>query len=297
MGIEFLKDYERMVNQGIVKAMERIRQKDESGSVMAEGMEYALLAGGKRIRPAFCLMGARIAGLDQDRALDFAVAIEFIHTYSLVHDDLPGMDDDDLRRGQPTCHIRYGEGEAILIGDALLTHGIGLMLEPVEGVSPERQLKAVRAMVDAIGVNGMIGGQAADILLESSGEGGEAALKYIHRHKTGSLLTASLLSGAILGGLEEAGLEKLKEYGEAFGLAFQITDDILDQISTTEELGKPIGSDEKNAKLTYPSLYGLERSREMAAYEVERCRKAAAGFGATGEQLSGLAGYLLERRK
>lgn len=301
MSLEFLKEYGALADRGILSAVDRIRQKDGSGSVMVEGMEYALMAGGKRIRPIFCMLGAEIAGLPREQVLDFAAAIEFIHTYSLVHDDLPGMDDDDLRRGQPTCHVKYGEGEAILIGDALLTHGIGLMLEGLEGIPPARTLKAARTMVEAIGVYGMIGGQAADILQERGDREGhasaEAALRYIHRHKTGCLLEASLLSGAILGGLDGEALEGLREYGEAFGLAFQITDDILDLTSTSEELGKPIGSDERNDKLTYPSLYGLERSREMAAFEVQRCRQAAAGYGTPGRHLEALAEYLLERRK
>lgn len=297
MSLEFLKNYEATINESILRNLNKIRDLDKSNSVILEGMEYALLAGGKRIRPAFCIIGALIGGLEIDKVLDFASGIEFIHTYSLVHDDLPGMDDDDLRRGKPTCHIKYGVGEAVLIGDSLLTHGISLLLKPIDGVNIENQFKAVQLMIDSIGLTGMIGGQAADLLQEKSGQGNLETLEYIHKHKTGKLLEGSLLSGVILAGAEEKIQADLLAFGQGFGLAFQITDDILDLTSSVEELGKPIGSDLKNEKLTYPKLYGLDIARSMAIAEVARCKENVVSYGNYGKQLMELADYLIQRRK
>lgn len=297
MSLEFLKNYEALINESIVKNINEIRAIDKSNSVILEGMEYALLAGGKRIRPAFCLMGALIGELEIEKVLDFAAGIEFIHTYSLVHDDLPGMDDDELRRGKPTCHVKYGVGEAVLIGDSLLTHGISLLLKPIDGVSLENQMMAARLMIDSIGMLGMIGGQAADLVQEKTGSGNIETLEYIHKHKTGRLLEGSLLSGAILAGADKAVQDDLLAYAQGFGLVFQITDDILDLTSSVEELGKPIGSDIKNEKLTYPKLYGIENARKMAVEEIARCKEYVFGYGIYGKQLVELADYLIERRK
>lgn len=297
MSLEFLADYEAIINENIKVNLNKIKVVDRSESVILEGMEYALLAGGKRIRPIFSLIGSLIGGLEMEMVLDFATGIEFIHTYSLVHDDLPGMDDDDLRRGKPTCHIKYGVGEAILIGDALLTHGISLLLKPINGVSLENQVKAARLMIDSIGLHGMIGGQAADLLQEKSGQGNIKTLEYIHKHKTGKLLEGSLLSGAILAGADKSVQDDLLAYGQGFGLVFQITDDILDLTSSVEELGKPIGSDLKNEKLTYPKLYGIDKAKIMAADEIIRCKEHVLGYGIYGKQLIELADYLIERRK
>lgn len=297
MSLEFLADYEAIINENIKVNLDKIRVLDKSESVILDGMEYALLAGGKRIRPIFTLMGALIGGLDMDNVIDFATGIEFIHTYSLVHDDLPGMDDDDLRRGKPTCHVKYGVGEAILIGDSLLTHGISLLLQPIDGVSIENQLKAAKLMINSIGLLGMIGGQAADLVQEKSGQGNIETLEYIHKHKTGKLLEGSLLSGAILAGADKGVQDNLLAYGQGFGLVFQITDDILDLTSSVEELGKPIGSDLKNEKLTYPKLYGIDKARQMAVDEISICKEYVKEYGEYGNQLKELADYLIERRK
>ena len=297
MSLEFLADYEAIINENIKVNIDKIRDLDKSESVILDGMEYALLAGGKRIRPIFSLMGALIGGLDMKKVLDFATGIEFIHTYSLVHDDLPGMDDDDLRRGKPTCHVKYGVGEAILIGDSLLTHGISLLLQPIDGVSIENQLKAAKLMINSIGLLGMIGGQAADLVQEKSRQGNIETLEYIHKHKTGKLLEGSLLSGAILAGADKGVQDNLLDYGQGFGLVFQITDDILDLTSSVEELGKPIGSDLKNEKLTYPKLYGIDKARQMAVDEISRCKEYVKEYGEYGNQLKELADYLIERRK
>lgn len=297
MSLDFLADYEKIINENIKTNLNKIRLVDKSDSVILEGMEYALLAGGKRIRPAFCIIGALIGGLDMNKALDFASGIEFIHTYSLVHDDLPGMDDDDLRRGKPTYHVKYGVGEAILIGDSLLTHGISLLLQPIDGVSLDNQLKAARLMLDSIGLLGMIGGQAADLHQEKAGISNLETLEYIHKHKTSKLLEGSLLSGALLAGAEASLIKDLSFYGQGFGLAFQITDDILDLTSRVEELGKPIGSDLKNEKLTYPKIFGLDVAKSMAFEEIQKCKNYVVKYGVYGQQLMDLAEYLIERRK
>lgn len=297
MSIDFLGEYEGIINKNIKDNLNIIRLLDKSNSVLLEGMEYALLAGGKRIRPAFCIIGALLGGLELEKVLNFASGIEFIHTYSLVHDDLPGMDDDDLRRGKPTCHVKYGVGEAILIGDSLLTHGISLLLQPINGVKIENQIKAVRIMLESIGLLGMIGGQAADLQQEKIGVGNLETLEYIHKHKTSKLLEGSLVCGAILAGADESVLSDLLNYGKGFGLAFQITDDILDLTSSVEELGKPIGSDLKNEKLTYPKIFGLEKARLMALEEIDKCKYNVKKYDVYGQQLMDLADYLIERRK
>ncbi len=297
MSLEFLREYEAIINENIKSNLNKIRLLDKSDSVILDGMEYALLAGGKRIRPVFCILGALIGGLELEAVLNFASGIEFIHTYSLVHDDLPGMDDDELRRGKPTCHIKYGVGEAILIGDSLLTHGISLLLQPIAGVKIENQLKAVRIMMDSIGLLGMIGGQAADLQQENIGSGNIETLEYIHKHKTSKLLEGSLISGAILADADESVIKDLKNYGKGFGLAFQITDDILDLTSSVEELGKPIGSDLKNEKLTYPKIFGIDKAKIMAFEEVEKCKFSVKKYQVHGKKLIDLADYLIERRK
>lgn len=297
MSLDFLREYEEKINENIKINLEKIRLLDKSDSVIIEGMEYALLAGGKRIRPAFCIIGALVGGLEIEKILNFASGIEFIHTYSLVHDDLPGMDDDELRRGKPSCHVKYGVGEAILIGDSLLTHGISLLLQPINGVKIENQFKAASIMIDSIGLLGMIGGQAADLQQEKTGPGNLETLKYIHKHKTSKLLEGSLISGAILAGVSQSVVSDLLNYGKGFGLAFQITDDILDLTSSVEDLGKPIGSDLKNEKLTYPKIFGLEKARLMATEEIENCKNNIKKYGKYGQQLIELADYLIERRK
>lgn len=297
MSLDFLSQYIQEINDGLTAIMADIKEKDQSQTCIAEGMEYALMAGGKRLRPVFCLMGAELAGLNRNQVLPFALGLEFLHTYSLVHDDLPAMDDDALRRGKPTCHIKFGEGEAVLIGDALMTHGMGLLLTPLQGISPSKQLRAAAYVVEAIGLFGMIGGQAADLLAEQGKKVDSEGLRFIHHHKTGKLLEASLSSGALLGEREEEKGKQLKDFGEKFGLAFQITDDLLDLMSTREELGKPIGSDEKNNKLTYPALYGIDESRKMAYQVIQECLGISEELGRIGKNMASLAEYVLTRKK
>lgn len=222
-----------------------------------ESMKYSLLSNGKRIRPIIALEIGQLFGASVEEVIDFACAIEMIHTYSLIHDDLPAMDDDDLRRGRKTNHIVYGEAIAILAGDGLLNYAFEVMAQASKGIN---HIKAMRAISKASGHQGMIGGQVADIMSEH--QGGDAdLLTYIQMNKTSALITCALLAGAHIAGADDKYIEKLERLGALIGIAFQIKDDILDIESDEQTLGKPIGSDEKNEKLTYPSLFGLEASK------------------------------------
>ncbi len=227
-----------------------------------EAMRYSLLAGGKRIRPVLVLASARSAGLEPERALPAAAAIELIHTYSLIHDDLPAMDDDELRRGEPTSHVKFGEDVAILAGDGLFAEAVRLFCERQEG-EPDRVIAALSELAAATGVEGMVGGQYADV---TQGEQLDAdGLRELHSLKTGQLIAASVQVPLSLAGLPEAATIPYRRFADELGVLFQIVDDILDVTGSDEELGKPHGSDERHGKLTYVSLFGLERARELAA--------------------------------
>lgn len=250
---------------------------DGEAARLGEAMRYSLSAGGKRVRPVLCLLAAEAVGGAADAALPGALALELIHTYSLVHDDLPAMDDDDLRRGKPTCHIAFGEAHAILAGDGLLTEAFRILAG--EGaIPPERRARALEVLAVAAGWRGMAGGQALDLEGEAlTREGldyGLAHLRTIHRLKTGALLRASLELGGILGGGDEAQIEALREAGAALGLAFQIQDDILDATSDASTLGKRAGKDCGKGKITYPALLGLDGARSALQEATERavCR-------------------------
>lgn len=262
---------------------------------LAEAMEYSLMAGGKRVRPVLCMVWAEIVGTPAEAVVPFAAGIECIHTYSLVHDDLPAMDDDDLRRGKPTNHKQFGEATAILAGDALLTEAFGLMLN-VPGIPAERVLQAAAVLAYGSGPNGMVGGQQID--MELTGRSGVELrdLQRMHSLKTGALITASCLAGAILGGGGEDDMQRAMEYGKHVGMAFQIADDILDVVGDERELGKPVGSDQGQGKNTYPSLVGLEQSRIMAAQcAVAANRVLQAYKGPQVDFLSHLAAYIVDR--
>lgn len=239
-----------------------LNYKNDFEKKLFESMRYSLLAGGKRIRPILLIEIGELFGSKFDDLIDYACALEMIHTYSLIHDDLPSMDDDDLRRGRPTNHIVYGEDMAILAGDGLLNSAFELMLTKAIKVEQNGYLHAFKAISSASGVNGMIVGQVADILSENIRPNKET-LNYIHINKTSALLTAALLAGGHIGSVDEATIATLEKLGLNIGLSFQIKDDILDIESTTKELGKPVGSDDKNSKLTYPSLYGMDESYKM----------------------------------
>ena len=261
---------------------------------LQSAMEYSLFAGGKRIRPILCLVWAELLSGSREHALGFACSLECIHTYSLVHDDLPAMDDDDLRRGQPSNHIKYGQALAILAGDGLLTEAFSLMLS--HDRHPERTLQAAAEVARAAGPRGMVGGQVLDILMTGKGQGDLEMLKSMHSLKTGALLRASCLSGAMLAGADHADLSLADQYGTAIGLAFQIADDILDITGEEQAIGKPVGSDESRGKLTYPSLLGLDESKALGFQMVEQATAALEKYsGPQSQFLADLARYIMER--
>ena len=261
---------------------------------LGEAMGYSLLAGGKRIRPVLCLATSRSAGVDPIEVLPAAAAIELIHTYSLIHDDLPAMDDDELRRGRPTSHVVYGEDVAILAGDGLFAEAIGHFCERQQG-DPARVLAALGELVAATGVAGMVGGQYRDV---TAGEELDAdGLRELHGLKTGRLIGASVLVPLALAGVDEARMGPYRRFAEELGVLFQIVDDILDVTGSDEELGKPQGSDERHGKLTYVSLFGLDRARGLAAESHANARKALADVDAETADLELITDFIHTRER
>lgn len=261
---------------------------------LGDSMHYSLAAGGKRIRPVLCLTTASLCGLEEDTALPFAAAIEMIHTYSLIHDDLPAMDDDDLRRGKPSNHKAFDEATAILAGDGLLTDAFALAC--TTRLPAETVLAAIRELALAAGSAGMVGGQEWDMIYTGRSGIGLAELKAMHAMKTGALLRASCVCGAILAGAGPERLAAIAAYGEALGVAFQIADDILDLVGDEKSLGKPVGSDLEKGKNTYPALVGLEKSRQLAREQADAAIVTLAGID--GEQaafLRAIASYTVNR--
>lgn len=260
-----------------------------------EAMRYSVFAGGKRLRPVLVIAAAEAVGGVIEEVMDVACALEMIHTYSLIHDDLPAMDNDDYRRGKPTSHKVFGEGMAVLAGDALLTYAFEVMAA-AKVADQGRLLTVIREIAGAAGTMGMIGGQVVD--LESEGKQiTQETLEYIHRAKTGALFRASLRAGAILAGANDEQLACLSEYAEHFGLAFQITDDILDIVGDAQKLGKPVGSDIKNMKVTYPSLFSLPVARQMAEETIGRALNCLNRTGLSHQFLRELVQYLAQREK
>lgn len=293
-----LKDYLQQRQTEVEAALDRlVPPVDSCPPVLFEAARYSLFAGGKRLRPILCLAAAEAVGGSAEQVMPCACALEMIHTYSLIHDDLPAMDDDDLRRGQPTNHKVFGEGTAVLAGDALLTDAFRLLagegLRP--GVSPENLIAVIHEIGQAAGFFGMIGGQAVDLDSERKDVSFET-LQYIHTHKTGALLTVSLRSGAILAGASAENLSALTKYGEDIGLAFQIVDDILNIEGDAVLMGKDTGSDDSRKKATWPSMTGLEQARNTAGELVEGALASIASFGEMAEPLRLIARYMTERK-
>ena len=259
-----------------------------------ESMRYSLMAGGKRLRPILCLATCELVGGNAAMAMPTACALEMIHTMSLIHDDLPAMDNDDLRRGKPTNHKVYGEDIAILAGDALLAYAFE-MVTTTKDIPAPRLLQVVAKLAQAVGAAGLVGGQVVDLDSEGKPDITEATLTFIHTHKTGALLEASVLSGAILAGAEAADLAKLASYSQNIGLAFQIVDDILDITATQEQLGKTAGKDLQAQKATYPSLWGLEESRRKADELVVAAQEELSPWGEKGEALRAIADFITMR--
>ena len=261
-----------------------------------EAMRYSVFAGGKRLRPMLALFGCEAVGGKLADAMPVAVALELIHTYSLVHDDLPAMDDDDYRRGRPTCHKVFGEAVAILAGDALLTHAFQVLADPTAGGIPApRRLQIIAEISAAAGSIGMVGGQTMDMQAEGQ-ELNPTTLLTLHAKKTGALLRASLRTGALAGVADEAALAALTLYGERVGLAFQIVDDILDIEGNSAEMGKTAGSDLRKKKATYPAVLGLETARRDAARLLQEAVEALHPLGESGAVLAALAEYVGRRR-
>jgi geranylgeranyl diphosphate synthase, type II len=258
-------------------------------------MRYSLLAGGKRLRPILCLASCEAIGGNVELAMPTACALEMIHTMSLIHDDLPAMDDDDYRRGKLTNHKVYGEDIAILAGDGLLAYAFEYIATQTQGVSADRVLKAIAHLARAVGADGLVGGQVVD--LESEGKDiSVETLTYIHNHKTGALLEACVICGAVLAGATETEIAKLSQFAQKIGLAFQIIDDILDITATQAELGKTAGKDLQAQKATYPKLWGLEESKRQADKLVADAKSILAEFGDRAIPLQALADYITDRK-
>lgn len=264
---EYLKDKKNIIEKTIEEYLNELTYPVQ----IAEGMKYAVLNGGKRIRPILLLMVLDLLGKDEKLGLPSGAALEMIHSYSLVHDDLPALDNDDYRRGKLTTHKKYGEAEGILIGDALLTHAFNILTEKNKDISAEKIVEIVKLTSSYAGINGMIGGQMIDI--ESEGkEISLETLKYIHKNKTGKLLRLPIEMACIIGDATGEIREKLEEYADLIGLAFQIKDDILDVEGDFEKLGKPIGSDAELGKSTYPALIGMEKSKKLLDEITEKAK-------------------------
>jgi geranylgeranyl diphosphate synthase type II len=270
--------------------------KEEYPSIVNQAMRYSVFAGGKRVRPVLAIMAAEALGFKAGRVMPAACALELVHTYSLIHDDLPCMDDDDFRRGKPTNHKVFGENMAVLCGDGLLTLAFELVAKNAElkGVIPGNVVRVVKIIAEGAGTRGMVGGQVVDIISENKRVGGPV-LQYIHTHKTGALIRASILTGAVLCNADEKSLRALRVYGEHLGLIFQIVDDILNVVGDEKKLGKAVGSDKKRKKVTYPSLFGLKQSREEVELLCEKAKAAVKPFGKKAEALLALVDYLKER--
>ena len=282
-------------------------------AVISEAMRYSLFAGGKRLRPMLVIASAegtaQVMGTSEtaarDAALPAACAIEMIHTYSLIHDDLPAMDDDELRRGRPTSHVVHGEGMAILAGDGLLTAAFQLLAKEPHGYHPTlmtRKFKVISAIADAAGAAGMVGGQAIDLAAVKPGPHHTPkpidadGLQAMHARKTGALIRAAVATGAIMGGADDRVLSALDTYATEIGLAFQIVDDILDEEGSAGSLGKTAGKDKAAGKPTYPAFYGLERSKELAAACHANANRALELAGLLDSRLSGIATWIIERK-
>jgi geranylgeranyl diphosphate synthase type II len=260
-----------------------------------EAMRYSLMAGGKRLRPILCLATSELTGGTLEAAMPTACALEMIHTMSLIHDDLPAMDNDDYRRGRLTNHKVYGEDIAILAGDGLLTYAFEYIARETRGVPAERVLRVIAGLGRAVGAEGLVGGQVVDLESEGKPDVTVETLTYIHRHKTGALLEAAVVSGALLAGADEATLMRLSDYAQNIGLAFQIIDDILDITATPEELGKTAGKDVAAQKATYPSLWGLEESKRQADQLITSAKAQLDSYGDRAQPLKALADYIVAR--
>lgn len=289
---QYLEDRRLMVEEALEVALP---QQDGPETRVVEAMRYSLFAGGKRLRPILCLAASEAVGGNLKAAMPAGCALEMIHTYSLIHDDLPAMDDDDLRRGKPTNHKVFGEAIAVLAGDGLLTEAF-VLLSDYNSLLPERAVQVIGVIAEAASYRGMVGGQVVDILSQNKRAELET-VQQMHSRKTAALIAAATESGALSGKGSEAQVAALGRYGRAIGLAFQIADDILDIEGDTELLGKTTGADEARGKVTYPAAVGLERSRQAANEMVNDALAALEGFDDRANPLRSLANYIITRKK
>jgi len=288
----YLRDKRALVEQ----ALKSVFPEPEGPSAgLVRAMTYSLFAGGKRLRPILCIGGAEAVGKEASTVLNFACGLELIHTYSLIHDDLPAMDNDDLRRGKPTNHKVFGEAVALLAGDGLLTEAFRLMAA-TNGVDSGSLLRVIRLVGSAAGYQGMVAGQVVDI--QSEGKPVDPLLvDYIHSHKTGALIHASATSGAILGQGTEAQVKAISSYGDKIGLAFQIADDILDVEGDSKTMGKGVGGDARKKKITFPAAVGLQKAKEIQGRLIEEAVGALKAFDKKADPLRSIAAYIIERKK
>jgi geranylgeranyl diphosphate synthase type II len=294
-GIETYLEQRRAL---VDKALEDIMpQPSGLASEVIASMNYSLFAGGKRLRPILCIAGAEAVGGSADDVLSVACPLELIHTYSLIHDDLPAMDDDDFRRGKPTNHKVFGEAVALLAGDGLLTLAFNLMARhgTESGIGEGVLVRVIDLISNAAGYRGMVGGQTADIAHEEK-EPDPEIVQYIHRHKTGALIAASVTSGAILAGGNEEQERSINRYGQQVGLAFQIADDILNIEGDSVAMGKGIGSDKAKGKMTYPSVFGITESKRTQEELVESAIDSLKGFDEKADPLRNIARYIIKRK-
>jgi len=290
---EILKQGQQLADEALERLLPPGTQYPQS---IHQAMRHSVFAGGKRLRPILCMEAARMIRGDLPKGVeDLGAAIEMLHTYSLIHDDLPALDNDDLRRGRPTCHVAFGEATAILAGDALQTYAYEVMSKLA--CPAEARIQIIEELSRDTGtIEGMIGGQVVDLEAEHTRPNKET-LEYIHRAKTGALITASLLTGCFYASATPAEIHKVREFGRGAGLAFQIADDILDVTQTSEQLGKTAGKDLTSEKATYPALFGLEKAEQMAAKLINEACAALDSFGDRAATLKEIARYLVERKK
>ncbi|MBQ6631141.1 MAG: polyprenyl synthetase family protein [Romboutsia sp.] len=293
--MEFKQALKERANQ-VESLLKQYMPKEEGyQKTIIEAMNYSLNAGGKRLRPILAMEACSIVGGNIEDVIPFAVAIEMIHTYSLIHDDLPALDNDDLRRGKKTNHIVFGEDMAILAGDALLNYAFEVMLSnSIDKENPNKYLKAINEIAKTSGIYGMIGGQVVDIQSENKKISKEK-LDYIHNNKTAAIIIGCMRAGATIGNATEEQLENITKYAKNIGLSFQIVDDILDIIGDESKLGKKVGSDIENHKSTYPSLIGLEESKKVAYELIEEAKNSIKLIDSNAKFLNGLADYIIDR--
>ena len=291
----YLDERRRLVDEWLE---ENLPTPEGPNSLVIEAMRYSALSKGKRIRPILLMAAADAVGEKGTQFLPQASALECIHAYSLIHDDLPAMDNDDLRRGIPTCHKAFGEAMAILAGDALLNFAFEILSNPAhsDGVAPATMLNVIATIGNASGIYGMVGGQAADVLMEGK-EVDEGTLKFIHTRKTGALIKASIMAGAILGGATSLQLERMNEFGYHLGLLFQIKDDLLDVEGDEKALGKRTKKDAQKKKATYPALFGIERTKEMGQTVLMQAIGALSIFGSEADPLRSITEYVIRRSR